>query len=101
MLKLNDHLQQHLPANHAFDWLLNCQGRVHRQIKRRRTVEFTLGEKRFFVKSQRGCGWVEILRDLFRARKPITSAKTEWQAIELLQTLGISTLKLPIRAPRR
>ena len=42
-----DH-QQHLPKENTFDWVLDCQGKIHRHVKHRRTIETEIGGRRFF-----------------------------------------------------
>jgi heptose I phosphotransferase len=93
-LELSDHLERHLPKPGAFDWLLNVDGVVHRQVKNRRTVDFDMGGRHYFIKIHRGCGWGEIFKNLLQARLPVLSAENEWQAIEHLRQLGIRTLTL-------
>jgi len=89
VLELNAHLQQHLPKENTFDWVLNCE--VHRHIKHRRTVEVEIGGRRYFIKAHRACGWREVFKDWLQLRPPIVSARTEWEAIERVQRLGIPT----------
>jgi heptose I phosphotransferase len=91
VFELNAHLQEHLPRENTFDWVLNCEGKVHRHIKHRRTVETEIGGRRYFIKAHRACGWREVLKDWLQLRPPIVSARTEWDAIERLQRLGIPT----------
>jgi heptose I phosphotransferase len=91
MLDLDEHLRVHVPKDNAFDWLMNVEGKVHRAVKNRRTVEFELGGKRYFIKAHRGAGWGEVLKNYFYGRAPIVSAEPEWRAIEALRSLGIAT----------
>ena len=91
MLELDEHLRAHVPKENTFDWLMNVEGKVHRAVKNRRTVEFELGNKRFFVKAHRGVGWREVLKNYFYGRAPIVSAEPEWRAIEALRAAGITT----------
>ena len=93
MIELDPHLQRHLPKENTFDWLLNCQGKVHRSVKHRRTVELEIGQRRYFIKIHRSCGWWEVLKDWFQGRAPITSARSEWEALERLHALGIPTVQ--------
>ncbi len=91
MLELSPHLQQHLPKENTFDRVLDWPGKVHRHIKHRRTVEAEIGGRRYFIKAHRGCGWREVWKDWLQFRPPIVSARTEWEAIERVQQLGIAT----------
>src|SRR5205085_5006213 len=91
MLELDEHLRVHVPRENAFDWLMNVEGKVHRAVKNRRTVEFELGGKRYFVKAHRGVGWREVLKNWLYGRAPIVSAEPEWEAIEALRAAGVTT----------
>ncbi len=100
VLELNAHLQQHLPKENTFDWVLDCDGKVHRHIKHRRTVEVEIDGRRYFIKAHRACGWGEVLKDWLQLRPPIVSARTEWEAIERVQRLGIPTTTIVGRGER-
>lgn len=91
MLELDEHLRAHAPKENTFDWLMNVEGKVHRAVKNRRTVEFELGGRRYFIKAHRGVGWREIWKNRLYGRAPIVSAEPEWKAIEALQAAGVST----------
>lgn len=91
MLELDQHLRAHLPKENTFDWLMNVEGKVHRAVKNRRTVEFVAGGRRYFIKAHRGAGWREVLKNLLYGRAPIVSAEPEWQAIEELNRCGVAT----------
>ena len=91
MLELDEHLAAHVPKENAFDWLMNVDGKVHRAVKNRRTVEFALGGRRYFIKAHRGAGWGEVMKNWANARPPVVSAEPEWRAIEALNRAGIAT----------
>ena len=69
-------------------------GKVHRAVARRRTVEFAVGDKRYFIKIHFGCGWREIFKEWLQGRLPVLSARCEWRAIERLNVLRIPTLNV-------
>ena len=100
VLELNDHLQQHLPKENTFDWVLECPGKVHRRIKHRRTLEAEIGGRRFFIKVHRASGWREVWKDWLQWRAPVVSARTEWEALERVQRLGISTTRVAGKGER-
>jgi heptose I phosphotransferase len=100
VIELSPELLRALPPNGAFDHLLNIPGKVHREVRNRRTVEFTSDGRRYFIKAQRGCGWGEILKNIFSARLPIVSARTEWLAIESVRAAGIPTMSVAGRGLR-
>ena len=89
-----------MPANGAFDHLLKMPGKVHREVRNRRTVEFQVSDRRYFIKAQRGCGWGEIFKNLLSLRLPIVSARTEWLAIEAVRAAEISTMHIAGRGSR-
>lgn len=70
---------------------MNVEGKVHREVKNRRTVEFHLGGRHYFVKAHRGAGWGEVVKNWANGRPPIVSAEPEWKAIEALTRAGIAT----------
>ena len=91
MLELDDHLRAHLPKADTFDWLMNVEGKVHRAVNNRRTVEFEAGGHRYFIKAHRGVGWREVLKNLLYGRAPIVSAEPEWRAIAALNRCSVAT----------
>jgi heptose I phosphotransferase len=99
VIELREDLLQALPDG-AFDRLLKVPGKVHREIANRRTVEFELAGRTYFIKAQFGCGWGEILKNLLYGRLPVVSARTEWQAIEALHEAGVPTLSIAGRGLR-
>jgi heptose I phosphotransferase len=100
VLELDEHLRAHVPKENTFDWLMNAQGKVHRAVKNRRTVEFNLGGRHYFIKAHRGVGWREVWKNWLYGRAPIVSAEPEWQAIEALNAVGIATPSAPGRGLR-
>lgn len=67
-------------------------GEVFREIKSRRTLRFEFQGKHYFIKIHRGIGWREIFKDLLQFRVPILGARNEWDAINKLKSLEISTM---------
>ena len=90
MLELSEHLRAHLPEAEAFDRLMNVPGKVHRAVKNRRTVEFEVAGRSYFIKAHRGAGWREVLKNLLYGRAPIVSAEPEWRAIGQLHAAGVA-----------
>lgn len=93
-LELSSHLQKYLPAQKKVEYLLNIRGEVFRKIKHRRTVKFTIEGKDYFIKIHHPCGWWEILKELLQGRRPVVSARNEYQAIKCLSELNILTMKI-------
>ncbi len=77
-----------------FDQLMSIKGKPFRNVKGRKTIQFKTASDSFFIKQHFGVGWAEILKNLIVFRKPIISAKTEKEAIEALDQIGIATTPL-------
>lgn len=75
-----------------FDAIMNLQGDSKRSVDRRQTIRVELGEHAYFLKKHNGVGWSEILKNLSSLKRPPLSARTEWEGIQALEALGISTL---------
>lgn len=89
-LELTKELEDALPPGcDAFEWFLNGHGQVHRDVKNRLTYEKELGDLHFFVKRHLGCGWQEVFKEWYRLRKPVVSARTEWEGAETLAQAGV------------
>ena len=84
-----------LPADiHPFDYLMQLEGEMFRDIANRRTLRFTLNDKRYFLKAHYGVGWKEIFKNLLQLRLPVLGARNEWRAIRKMQELGVDTMTL-------
>lgn len=89
-LELCDQLQKELAAEaDPFDWFLQQDGQVYREVKNRLTYESRLGDLHFYVKRHLGCGWKEVLKEWYRLRSPVVSARTEWEGAEKLSAAGV------------
>ena len=91
-LKLDPSLKDALPLSkdsERFDWFLRTQGIPHREVKNRLTYEIRLGGLHFFVKRHLACGWKEVFKEWYRLRKPVVSARTEWEGAEILDAAGL------------
>ena len=100
MLELTDELRDALPEGvDPFEWFLQGGGEVHRHVKNRLTYEVHLGTLHFYVKRHLGCGWGEVFKEWYRLRKPVVSARTEWEGAAILLLLRVSR-RLPTRCVR-
>lgn len=89
-LELTPELEKALPRGQdPFEWFLDQQGQAHREVKHRLTYEALVGNQHIFVKRHLGCGWSEVLKEWYRLRKPVVSARTEWEGAEILQQAGL------------
>ena len=89
---LNEDFARDLPEGDVFRNLQSLEGKVYRQVKGRKTLQFELAGKSYFVKQHYGVGWREIFKNVLQLRMPILGAENEWQAIQKLNSLGLATM---------
>jgi heptose I phosphotransferase len=95
LLELTDELRDALPEGvDPFDWFLKGGGEVHRHVKNRLTYEVRLGNLHFYVKRHLRCGWSEVFKEWYRFRKPVVSARTEWEGAATLAAAGVRVPKV-------
>jgi len=101
VIELSPEFAAHLPAGiDAFDYIMQIDGELFRDMDNRRTLRFALGGKRYFLKAHYGTGWREILKNLLQLRLPVLGARNEWLAIRRLEQLGVETMRLVGRGQR-
>jgi len=94
-LELTPEFAAQLPAGvDTFDYLMQLDGEMFRDIDNRRTLRFTLKGNRYFLKAHYGVGWKEIFKNLLTLRLPVLGARNEWRAIQTLTQLGVDTMTL-------
>jgi len=94
-LELTPEFAAQLPVGiDTFDYLMQLDGEMFRDIDNRRTLRFTLNDKRYFLKAHNGVGWKEIFKNLLTLRLPVLGARNEWRAIQTLTQLGVETMTL-------
>ena len=94
-LELDPALKAALPEDtNTFEWFLHAKGTTHREVKHRLTYETRLGEHHIFVKRHLGCGWGEVFKEWYRLRKPVVSARTEWEGAATLAAAGVRVPKV-------
>ena len=95
MIELEPAFAACLPAGvDPFDYIMQLDGEVYRDVARRRTLRFELGGKRYFLKAHYGVGWKEIFKNLLQLKLPVLGARNEWLAIQRLEQLGVQTMTL-------
>jgi heptose I phosphotransferase len=94
MKYLRKDFAREIPEGDLFHILQSMQGKVYREVKGRKTLQFRLNDKSYFVKNHLGVGWSEILKNLFQLRMPILGAENEWRAIKKLESLDIATMTI-------
>jgi heptose I phosphotransferase len=73
---------------------------VYRNQEGRKTLRIELDGRPFFLKSHRGVGWGEIVKNLLQGRLPIVGAGSEYRAITALESAGVETLSIAAFASR-
>jgi len=94
MIELSPHLASSFGEQDPFDAVMGLQGEVFREHKHRRTVRVVLDGRAYFVKIHGHTSLLEILKNAFRARWPVLTAKNERDAIRRLTSLGIPTMRI-------
>lgn len=67
-------------------------GQEFRHVKNRRTLRFEHGGKAYFIKLHGGVGWREIFKCLSQGKRPVLGAANEYDAIRLLERIGVRTM---------
>ncbi len=70
-----------------FAQVMSWSGTPYREQAGRKTQRVECAGRRYFLKTHRGVGWKEILRDLARLRRPVVGAANEWRALRRLRQL--------------
>lgn len=83
-----------------FEQMMALRGECFRHQEGRLTQRVWLGDKYYFLKQHRGVGWKEILKNILQLRWPVLGAHNEKQAIEKLQSLGVSVPSVAAFAQR-
>tara|TARA_B110000858_G_scaffold196515_1_gene255505 strand:+ start:9778 stop:10578 length:801 start_codon:yes stop_codon:yes gene_type:complete len=89
---LSEDFAKDLPKGDSFENLQVMEGEVYRDVQGRKTLQFALGGKSYFIKNHFGVGWREIFKNIVQLRMPILGAENEWRAISKLKSLGLSTM---------
>jgi len=92
-LFLSDEFKNAWAGKDPFAEAFRLDGEVFRSVKARRTFRFELNGKSYFAKVHRGIGWREIIKNLLQLKKPVLSARNEYEAIRRLEKLGVATMK--------
>ena len=93
-------LKDFFAENDLFETVFAIEGEVFRNVKNRKTMRFAFNGKNYFVKIHRGVGWKEIIKCLSMGKKPVLGAENEFEAIRLLEKLGVPTMKCRAFAKR-
>jgi len=94
MIEIDADFQKKLGEEKSFQYFMNIQGELYRNMNGRKTLRFYIGEDGFFIKQHFGIGWKEVFKNLSQLKLPVIGAKTEYKAINYLHTLGIDTMDI-------
>ncbi len=94
MIELSAEMREKFSGADAFDQVLALDGEIYRAKEGRRTLCFTHGGREYFAKIHMGIGWGEIVKNLTSFRLPVTDASNEWKAVEVLESVGVDTVKI-------
>jgi heptose I phosphotransferase len=86
---LRDDLRSLWGDEGLFDRVLALEGETYRVIANRRTLRFEAAGRAYFAKLHRGVGWGEILKNLAVLRRPVLSARNEFETCRQLASCGI------------
>lgn len=75
----------------VFEYLMQVEGTVYRQVATRQTVKVEMDGRYYFIKRHTGVGWGEIIKNWISCKRPIVSAINEVNAIAALERLQIPT----------
>ncbi len=94
MIEIDVEFQKQLGNKKTFEFFMGLQGELYRNMNGRKTLRFYIGDDGFFIKQHFGIGWKEVFKNLSQLKLPIIGAKTEYNAINYLHTLGIDTMDI-------
>jgi heptose I phosphotransferase len=92
ILQLRDDFAQAWAGSDPFARVEALEGQVYRNVKGRRTLQFSFEGRKYFAKIHHGVGWLEIFKNLLTLKRPVLGAQNEWRAIERLNALGLATM---------
>lgn len=79
-------------SSDIFTAIMDLAGDSKRFVDRRQTIRVEIEGEPYFLKKHKGVGWNEIFKNLSSLKRPTLGARTEWEGIQILEGLGISTL---------
>ena len=72
---------------------LAIEGPIAKQRHGRRTLRFERGGRGFFIKCHEPVGWGEVLKNLWRGRRPMIGTIHEWRGIRRMHEIGAPTMR--------
>lgn len=75
-----------------FEQVDRLQGEVFRDMKSRKTMRVIIEGHPYFAKIHYGVGWLEIVKNLLKLKRPVLDAQDEWRALSFLTLAGVRTM---------
>lgn len=69
-------------------------GQIYRAREGRRTLQFEINGRSYFLKYHAGIGWREIFKNLFQGKAPVLGAMQEVRAIRRVEQAGLDTMTI-------
>lgn len=76
-----------------FQEVESISGEVYRAVKTRETSRFDFEGKSYYLKLHHGITYREAIKNLISFHMPVFGADREWEAINLLDKVGVPTMK--------
>jgi len=92
MIVLDSDFEKAWAGKDPFVEAFRLEGEIFRSVKSRQTFRFELNGKSYFAKIHHGIGWREIIKNLLQLKRPVLSARNEYEAIRRLEALGVDTM---------
>lgn len=94
LLYLRKEFEEVWKGKDPFEEVDKLQGKVYRLVKTRRTLQFDLNGKSYFIKIHHGVGWAEIFKNFVQLKTTILGAANEFNAIRKLESLNVGTMNV-------
>jgi len=96
---LRDDIAMAVGEGDALSWAIEVAAEaspktIYRDKEGRRTLQFDLAGRSYFLKLHTGVGWLEIAKNLLTLRLPVVSAVNEYRAVRALEAIGLDTLSI-------
>ena len=93
-VEFEKYVKPKLKKGDLFQTIMHLNGKIFRSVKGRKTLQIEFAKRSYFIKQHLGVGWAEIFKNLLAFKNPVIGARTEKEAIEKLDALGIPTTPL-------
>ena len=95
MIFVREELRPLFTTESSVSDFMNIGGEVVKHVvESRRITRFDRHNHQFYMKCHYGVGWGEIFKNLLTLRLPVTSARNEWLALDILKKIGIDSMEV-------